>query len=150
MLQCEFQHIRTTRPSDATRRAGKRVRSLFGLWFCTGRKLPIAALRLDDAWLKDKEGINDIDKMGRLPIHVAANYDAVDAVKFLLSMSPEGAYTMVHRPPHNSGGGLPLHIACRNHGSIGVITAFLAENFASAKRTDENGDLPLHLREVMC
>jgi ankyrin repeat protein/serine/threonine protein kinase len=92
-----------------------------------------------------KEGINDTDKMGRLPIHVAANYDAVDAIKFLLSMSPEGAYTMVHRPPNNSGGGLPLHIACRNHGSIGVITALLAENFASAKRTDENGDLPLHL-----
>ena len=92
-----------------------------------------------------KEGINDTDKMGRLPIHVAANYDAVDAIKFLLSKSPEGAYTMVYRPPHNSGGGLPLHIACRNHASIGVITALLAENFASAKRTDENGDLPLHL-----
>eukprot|EP00934_Nitzschia_sp_Nitz4_P002613 Nitzschia sp. Nitz4//scaffold49_size126201//105987//112119//NITZ4_003659-RA/size126201-augustus-gene-0.4-mRNA-1//1//CDS//3329553200//2603//frame0 len=92
-----------------------------------------------------KEGINDTDKMGRLPIHVAANYDAVDAIKFLLTKSPEGAYTMVHRPPHNSGGGLPLHIACRNHASIGVITALLAENFASAKRTDENGDLPLHL-----
>jgi len=92
-----------------------------------------------------KGGINDTDKMGRLPIHVAANYDAVDAIKFLLSTSPEGAYTMVYRPPHNSGGGLPLHIACRNHGSIGVITALLAENFASAKRTDENGDLPLHL-----
>jgi len=92
-----------------------------------------------------KEGINDTDKMGRLPIHVAANYDAVDAIKFLLSMSPEGAYTMVYRPPNNSGGGLPLHIACRNHGSIGVITALLAENFASAKRTDENGDLPMHL-----
>lgn len=92
-----------------------------------------------------KEGINDTDKMGRLPVHVAANYDAVDAIKFLLSKSPEGAYTMVYRPPHNSGGGLPLHIACRNHASIGAITALLAENFASAKRTDENGDLPLHL-----
>ena len=92
-----------------------------------------------------KEGINDTDKMGRLPIHVAANYDAVDAIKFLLSKSPEGAYTMVYRPPHNSGGGLPLHIACRNNASIGVITALLAENFASAKRADENGDLPLHL-----
>lgn len=92
-----------------------------------------------------KEGINEIDAMGRLPIHVAATYDAVDAVKFLLSKNPEGAYTMVHRPPTESGGGLPLHIACANHASIAVITALLAENFASAKRSDENGDLPLHL-----
>ncbi|KAL7579862.1 hypothetical protein ACA910_004873 [Epithemia clementina (nom. ined.)] len=92
-----------------------------------------------------KEGINETDKMGRLPIHVAATYDAIDAVKFLLAKSPEGAYTMVYRPPADSGGGLPLHIACSNHASIGVITALLAENFASAKRTDENGDLPLHL-----
>jgi len=36
-------------------------------------------------------------------------------------------------------------VACRNYASIGVITALLAENFASAKRCDENGDLPLHL-----
>ena len=92
-----------------------------------------------------KDGINESDSMGRLPIHVAANYDAVDAVKFLLSKSPEGAYTMVVRPREDSGGGLPLHIACANHASIGVITALLAENFASAKRSDENGDLPLHL-----
>ena len=92
-----------------------------------------------------KEGINETDKMGRLPIHVAATYDAIDAVKFLLAKSPEGAYTMVYRPHADSGGGLPLHIACSNHASIGVITALLAENFASAKRTDENGDLPLHL-----
>jgi hypothetical protein len=92
-----------------------------------------------------KEGINETDNMGRLPIHVAATYDAVDAVKFLLTKSPEGAYTMVFRPPPESGGGLPLHIACSNQASIGVITALLAENFASAKRTDENGDLPLHL-----
>jgi len=92
-----------------------------------------------------KEGVNDTDKKGRLPIHVAAEFDAVETVKFLLSKSPEGAFTMVYRPPNNSGGGLPLHIACRNYASIGVITALLAENFASAKRTDENGDLPLHL-----
>jgi serine/threonine protein kinase len=92
-----------------------------------------------------KDGVNEVDKMGRLPLHVAANYDAVDAVKYLLSKSPEGAYTMIYRPPVDSGGGLPLHIACSNHASIGVITALLAENFASAKRTDENGDLPLHL-----
>jgi ankyrin repeat protein len=92
-----------------------------------------------------KEGINENDKMGRLPIHVASTYDAVDTVKFLLSKSPEGAYTMVYRPPPESGGGLPLHVACSNHASIGTITALLAENFASAKRADENGDLPLHL-----
>jgi ankyrin repeat protein len=92
-----------------------------------------------------KDGINEVDQMGRLPIHVAATYDAVDAIKFLLAKSPEGAYTMVYRPPADTGGGLPLHIACSNNASIGVITALLAENFASAKRTDENGDLPLHL-----
>jgi hypothetical protein len=92
-----------------------------------------------------REGINENDKMGRLPIHVASNYDAVDAVKFLLSKSPDGAFTMVYRPPADSGGGLPLHVACSNHASIGVVTALLAENFGSAKRADENGDLPLHL-----
>jgi ankyrin repeat protein len=92
-----------------------------------------------------KDGINEVDQMGRLPIHVAATYDAVDAIKFLLAKSPEGAYTMVYRPPVDTGGGLPLHIACSNNASIGVITALLAENFASAKRADENGDLPLHL-----
>lgn len=103
----------------------------------------LAALEIIHSAYKD--GINDVDKKGRLPIHVAAEFDAVDTVKFLLSKSPEGAYTMVYRPPNNSGGGLPLHIACRNYASIGVITALLAENFASAKRTDENGDLPIHL-----
>jgi len=92
-----------------------------------------------------KEGVNDVDSQGRLPLHVAAEFDAVDAVKFLLAKGPEGAYTMIHRPSENSGGGLPLHVACRNYASIGVITALLAENFASAKRSDENGDLPLHL-----
>lgn len=92
-----------------------------------------------------KDGINENDKMGRLPLHVASTYDAVDAIKFLLSKSPEGAYTMVYRPAADSGGGLPLHIACSHHASIGAITALLAENFASAKRADENGDLPLHL-----
>jgi ankyrin repeat protein len=92
-----------------------------------------------------KGGINEVDKMGRLPLHVAAEFDAVDAVKFLLTHAPEAAFTMVYRPVDGTGGGLPLHVACNNHASIGVITALLAENFASAKRADENGDLPLHL-----
>ena len=92
-----------------------------------------------------KDGINDTDNKGRLPLHVAAQFDAVDAVKFLLAHSSEGAFTMISRPMDGSGGGLPLHVACRNYASIGVITALLAENFASAKRADENGDLPIHL-----
>ena len=92
-----------------------------------------------------KDGINETDSKGRLPLHVAAQFDAVDAVKFLLAHSSEGAFTMISRPMDGSGGGLPLHVACRNYASIGVITALLAENFASAKRADENGDLPIHL-----
>jgi len=92
-----------------------------------------------------KEGINDVDAKGRLPLHVAAEFDALESVKFLLGKSSEGAFTMVYRPQDGTGGGLPLHVACRNYASIGVITALLAENFASAKRCDENGDLPLHL-----
>lgn len=92
-----------------------------------------------------KDGINETDNKGRLPLHVAAQFDAVDAVKFLLAHSSEGAFTMISRTMDGSGGGLPLHVACRNYASIGVITALLAENFASAKRADENGDLPIHL-----
>ena len=91
------------------------------------------------------EGISTTDRMGRMPIHVAAEFDAVDTVKFLLSKFPEGASFFLYLPPYNSGGGLPLHIACRNCASFGVITALLAENFASAEKADVNGDLPLHL-----
>jgi ankyrin repeat protein len=103
----------------------------------------VAALEI--VYMAYKEAVNQVDYRGRLPLHVASEFDALESVKFLLSTSPESAYTMVHRPPSNSGGGLPLHVACRNFSSIGVITALLAENFASGKRTDENGDLPLHL-----
>ena len=92
-----------------------------------------------------KEGVNNVDTSGRQPIHVAAEFDAAEAVKFLLAKSPEGAYTMVHRPSKENGGGLPLHVACRHHSNMSIITSLLAENFSSAKRTDENGDLPIHL-----
>lgn len=92
-----------------------------------------------------KEGVNNVDSSGRQPIHVAAEFDAAESVKFLLANAPEGAYTMVHRPTEDSGGGLPLHIACRHHSSMSIVTSLLAENFSSAKRADENGDLPLHL-----
>jgi ankyrin repeat protein len=92
-----------------------------------------------------KDGVNDVDKSGRQAIHVAAEFDAAEAVKFLLSKAPEGAYTMIHRPTLESGGGLPLHVACRHHSNMSIITSLLAENFSSAKRADENGDLPIHL-----
>jgi ankyrin repeat protein len=92
-----------------------------------------------------KDGVNNIDMSGRQAIHVAAEFDAAEAVKFLLSKAPEGAYTMIHRPSMESGGGLPLHVACRHHSNISIITSLLAENFSSAKRADENGDLPIHL-----
>ena len=103
----------------------------------------LAALEIVHSAYKD--GINEVDSQGRLPIHVAAEFDAVESVKYILAKAPEGAYTMIQSQKATNGGGLPLHVACRNYASIGVITAFLAENFASAKKTDENGDLPLHL-----
>jgi len=96
-------------------------------------------------WHAYKDGVSDLDNKGRLPIHVAAEFDAVNCIKFLLEKHPEGAYTSIHRPAAMSGGGLPLHVACRHGASIGCMTALLAENFAAAKKTDENGDLPLHL-----
>lgn len=92
-----------------------------------------------------KEGVNDIDGNGRQSIHVAAEFDATEAVKFLLAKAPEGAFTMIHHPSEEDGGGLPLHVACRHHSNMSIITTLLAENFSSAKRADENGDLPLHL-----
>ena len=103
----------------------------------------IAALEI--IYSSYKEGVTNVDTSGRQPIHVAAEFDAAEAVKFLLSKAPEGAYTMIHRPSEESGGGLPLHVACRHHSNMSIITSLLAENFSSAKRADENGDLPLHL-----
>lgn len=100
-----------------------------------------------------KQGINNINCQGRLPIRISAKFDTVNIIKFLLAKAPKGAYTMVHQPPDNSCGGLPLHIACQKYASIGVITALLAEIFSSSKRSNENGYLPLHLilkcREVV-
>jgi ankyrin repeat protein len=52
---------------------------------------------------------------------------------------------MVLRPAGRSGGGIPLHVACRINASSAVITAFLSINFNSAKKCDANGDLPIHL-----
>jgi len=90
-------------------------------------------------------GEDNFDYEGRLPIHVAAEHDALVPVKSLLAKHPEGADTMMLRPTGRSGGGIPLHVACRTNASGAVITALLSSNFSSAKRSDANGDLPIHL-----
>lgn len=90
-------------------------------------------------------GADVFDNEGRLPIHVAAENDALVPIKSLLVKHPEGADTMVLRPTGRSGGGIPLHVACRVNASAAVITALLSHNFNSAKKSDANGDLPIHL-----
>lgn len=85
------------------------------------------------------------DENGRLPIHVAAEHDALVPLKDLLSRNPEGADTMILRPTGRSGGGIPLHIACKTNASGAVIIALLSSNFSSTKKSDANGDLPIHL-----
>ncbi|EJK63162.1 hypothetical protein THAOC_16197 [Thalassiosira oceanica] len=91
------------------------------------------------------EGADVFDYEGRLPLHVAAENDALVPVKYLLSKHPEGAETMMLRPKGRSGGGIPLHVACRVNASGAVITALLTSNFQSTKSSDANGDLPIHL-----
>lgn len=91
------------------------------------------------------QGKNIFDNEGRLPIHVAAEHDALVPIKSLLAKHPEGADTMMLRPAGRSGGGIPLHVACRINASGAVITALLSHNFNSSKKSDANGDLPIHL-----
>ena len=90
-------------------------------------------------------GADMFDKRGRLPIHVAAEHDTLVPLKYLLSKRPDGADTMILRPAGRLGGGIPLHIACKVNASGTVITALLSHNFSSAKKSDANGDLPIHL-----
>mmetsp|Transcript_19506 Transcript_19506/g.38265 ORF Transcript_19506/g.38265 Transcript_19506/m.38265 type:complete len:1975 (-) Transcript_19506:115-6039(-) len=90
-------------------------------------------------------GADAFDRHGRLPIHVAAEHDTLVPLKFLLSKHPAGADTMKLRPTGRLGGGIPLHGACKANASGTVITALLSHNFSSAKKSDANGDLPIHL-----
>ena len=87
------------------------------------------------------QGVYECDKKGRIPLHVACEFDAVDCVKFLLEKAGDTASVEVM----NQSKGLALHVACKYGAGIGVITALLSENFSAAKKTDANGDLPLHL-----
>lgn len=91
------------------------------------------------------KGEDTFDYEGRLPMHVAAEHDALVPIKILLAKHPEGADTMMLRPTGRSGGGIPLHAACRINASGAVITALLSSNFNSTKKSDANGDLPIHL-----
>mmetsp|Transcript_19646 Transcript_19646/g.27980 ORF Transcript_19646/g.27980 Transcript_19646/m.27980 type:complete len:931 (-) Transcript_19646:59-2851(-) len=91
------------------------------------------------------EGADVFDYSGRLPLHIAAEHDALVPVKYLLAKHPDGADTMMMRPTGRSGGGIPLHVACKINASGAVITALLAHNFNSCKVSDANGDLPIHL-----
>ncbi|KAL7539641.1 hypothetical protein ACHAXR_009826 [Thalassiosira sp. AJA248-18] len=91
------------------------------------------------------KGEDTFDFEGRLPIHVAAEHGALVPIKYLLNKHPEGAETMMLRPTGRSGGGIPLHVACRTNASGALITALLSHNFNSTKKSDANGDLPVHL-----
>lgn len=89
-----------------------------------------------------KNGAKDADGSGRLPIHVAAEYGSIESVKYLTMKVPDGVHTV-----KSGGSSLPLHLACKNYSSVGVITSLLRTtfHFSLASRTDENGELPLHL-----
>lgn len=99
----------------------------------------------DQVYSHYPEAANIFDGQGRLPIHVAAEEDALVPLRYLLTKHPEGADTMMIRPVGRVGGGIPLHIACRTNASSSVITALLSSNFNSTKKSDANGDLPVHL-----
>jgi hypothetical protein len=89
-----------------------------------------------------KNGAKDADALGRFPIHVAAEYGSIEAIKYLTMKVPESVHTVT------SGGiSLPLHIACKHYSSVGVITSLLRIplHFSLASRTNEHGELPLHL-----
>lgn len=98
---------------------------------------------LDIIYESYKNGVRDVDSSGRLPIHVAATHGSIEAIKYLTMKAPD----TVVIPGSDSGGSLPLHLACKYYSSVGVITALMRSSlqFSLAGATDENGELPLHL-----
>lgn len=89
-----------------------------------------------------KNGAKDADGSGRYPIHVAAEHGSIEAVKFLTMKVPDYVHAVT-----SGGSSLPLHLACKNYSSVGVVTSLLRSplNFSLASRTDDHGELPLHL-----
>ena len=89
-----------------------------------------------------RNGAKEADDRGLLPIHVAAEHGSIECVKYLITKVPEGVHTLTA-----GGNSLPLHLACENYSSVGVVTSLCRTTlkFSLASRPDEDGDLPLHL-----
>ena len=89
-----------------------------------------------------RNGAKEADESGLFPIHVAAEHGSVECVKYLISQNPESVNSLT-----SGGSSLPLHLACKNYSSVGVVTSLCRTTlkFSLASRQDENGELPLHL-----
>lgn len=98
--------------------------------------------REDDAreWIKEINS-DGTERWKSLPIHLLCEMQPpLKIVKNLIRIYPESVHVK------NSGGDLPLHIACRECASK-EVTEFLLLNdpFKSAQTADDEGRLPLHL-----
>ena len=88
-----------------------------------------------------RNGAKEANNSGLLPIHVAAERGSIESVKYLTAQNPECVQTQTL-----GGNSLPLHLACKNYSSVGVLTSLCRSTlkFSLASRVDENGELPLH------
>ena len=89
-----------------------------------------------------RNGAKDADESGCYPIHVAAVSGSIESIKYLTMKVPDSVHTVT-----SGGSSLPLHLACKEYSSVGVITSLLrtSYHFSLASQNDENGELPLHL-----
>lgn len=89
-----------------------------------------------------RNGAKEADEDGLYPIHVAAVHGSIECVKYLISQNPESVHTLT-----SGGNSLPIHLACKNYSSVGVVTSLCRTTlkFSTASRPDECGELPLHL-----
>lgn len=89
-----------------------------------------------------RNGAKEANESGLLPIHVAAESGSIECVKYLTTTVPDSVQTLT-----SGGNSLPLHLACKNYSTVGVITSLCRTTikFSLASRPDENGELPLHL-----
>jgi len=89
-----------------------------------------------------RNGAKEANDSGLLPIHVGAEHGSIECVKYLTTKVPESVQTQT-----SGGNSLPLHLACKNYSSVGVITSLCRTTlkFSLASRPDEDGELPLHL-----